>query len=164
MYVSVCGTPPGMMGSVIMVAPVCSAMRFGTFSGNCGSRTTMGTCSAFIEAINSSMWRGGRIDARLQFNRAEVVHAEALREVWPMLVIGYELHALERFGFLLPLGNLGVELGEIGIAVAREFRLILRGERHQRVVDVLDRGLCQHRVEHVVRVAVGMNVALGVIG
>jgi iron complex outermembrane receptor protein len=27
-----------MMGSVIMVAPVCSAICVGTFSGNCGSR------------------------------------------------------------------------------------------------------------------------------
>ncbi len=81
-----------------------------------------------------------------------------------MLVIGYELHPFERLAFLFPLGNLGIEFGEIGIAVAREFRLILRGEGYQGFVDVRDRGLRQHRIEHVVRVAVGMNVACGVIG
>ena len=37
-------------------APV-FAMSFGTFSGNCGSRTTSCTCSAFIEPINFSIWR-----------------------------------------------------------------------------------------------------------
>ena len=43
------------------------------------------------------MWRGGRIDARLQLDRAEVDHAEPLREIRPVFVIGDELHALERF-------------------------------------------------------------------
>ena len=59
MYVSVCGTPPGMMGSVIMVAPVCSAIRFGTFSGNCGSRTTIATCSAFIAVTGEALSQTG---------------------------------------------------------------------------------------------------------
>ena len=62
-----------------------------------------------------------------------------------MLVVGNELRSLERFERFLPLGDLGVELGKVGVAVAREVGLVLRRDRHQRVVDVLNGGLRQHR-------------------
>src|SRR5208337_1076759 len=104
------------------------------------------------------------IDARFKFNGAEVNQAEPLREIWPMLVIGHELYALERHDLLLPYCNPGVQLGQIRIAIALEFVPMLWSELHQCVVNVPDRRLCQHRVEYVVRVAVGMNVALVVIG
>src|SRR5208337_192647 len=106
----------------------------------------------------------GWIDARFKFNGAEVMHAETLGEIWPVFVIGHELYALERHDLLLPFCNLGVEPGQIRIAIAREFLFMLRSELHQCVVNVPDRRLCQHRVEYVVRVSVGMNVALVVIG
>ena len=55
----------------------------------------MGTCSAFIEVTKFLDVTRGRIDARLQFDRAEIVQAEARREVRPVLVIGNELRPLE---------------------------------------------------------------------
>ena len=79
-------------------------------------------------------------------------------------MIGDELHTFERFGLPLPLGDLGVELCEIGVTVAGKLCLILGGKGHQRVVDVPDCGLRQHRVKHVMRVAIRMNISCGVFG
>ena len=63
-----------------------------------------------------------------------------------------------------PLGNFGIELGLIGVPVALEFRFMLRGKGYQGVVNVFDGGFRQDRIEHIVRVAVGMHVAGGVVG
>ena len=93
-----------------------------------------------------------------------VFEAEALREVRPVLVVGDKLHPFEGFGFLLPLGDLGVELGQVGVPVTGEVRLVLGSNRHQALVDVLDGGLGQHRIEHVMGVAIGMHIPFGVVG
>src|SRR5208283_330710 len=82
-----------------------------------------------------------RIDTGSQFDCTEVLHPEPLREIRPVLMIGYELCALERFDLLLPFSNLGVEFCEISIAVMRELRLVLRGKLYERVIDISDRDL-----------------------
>src|SRR5208283_6093762 len=75
----------------------------------------------------------GRIYTWPQFNRAQIDHAETRSEVRPVLVIRDKFHSLERFGLLLPFSNLGVELSQISIPVARKVGLILGGRGNQRV-------------------------------
>jgi len=107
--------------------------------------------------------RGG-VNARLQLNGVEDFHPEAFGEVFPLLVVGDEFETIESLGVGLPMGNLRVELGEVGIPIAREVRLVLRGNHHERLVNVLNGRLGQHRIQHVMGVAVRMNVPLGVVG
>ena len=105
-----------------------------------------------------------RINSGFQFDGAPIDHAETVGEIGPVFVIGNKLRAFERFALLLPLGDFRVEFGEVSVAIAREVGLKLRAGADQSLVNVLHRRLRQHRVEHVVRVAVGMHVSRRVVG
>ena len=66
----------------------------------------------------------------------------------------------ERLGELLPLGQLGIQLRHVRFTIPREVRLILWSACHQRIVNVAERDFCQHRIEHVMRIAIRMDVPL----
>src|SRR6266446_6768546 len=104
------------------------------------------------------------VNAGPQLDGSKSFHAEALSEIWPLLMIGDELQPFKGLGQLLPFGDLGIKLGEIGVTVARELRLILGSKRREGGVNVLDDGFCQDRVQVNVGITVGMNVARVMIG
>ncbi len=109
------------------------------------------------------MARGG-VNAWPQLYGAEIDHAEALREVRPVLVIGDELHAFEGACLLLPFRDLRVQPRKIGVSVAGVVCLVLRVKGDEGVINVCDGRLCEYGVEHVVGVAVWMDVARVVLG
>ena len=105
-----------------------------------------------------------RINTGFEFNRAEILHAEAFDEINPVIVVGNKLRAFEWRSLHFPFGDFCIEFGKVSIAVAREVCLMLRINGDQRVVNILDCRFRQNGIEHVMGIPAGMHVACGVVG
>ncbi len=102
---------------------------------------------------------GRGLDARLELDAADPFESKAVGKVDPLGMVLDVFHPAQWRRQFFPAGDPGVEFGQVGFEILIELRLVLGKNSRQPDGDVLCRDFRIHRVEQIMRVALGMEIA-----